>query len=62
VIRTGDLIVSDADRVVALPLEIAARVLEQADARVRQEQDIFDRLRAGATTLDVYGLGGVFGA
>jgi regulator of RNase E activity RraA len=55
-VRTGDLIVGNADGVIALPSELAARVVERADTRARQEHEIFDRLRAGGTTLEVYEL------
>jgi len=57
VIRQGDLIVGDRDGVVALP---AARVAEAIDAGVRREADEAEkivRIRAGARTLDLYGLG-----
>ncbi|HET8969718.1 MAG TPA: dimethylmenaquinone methyltransferase [Candidatus Nanopelagicales bacterium] len=55
-VRTGDTIVADADGVVVLPAEIAEAVVEQADLRVAKEESIIRRLRAGETTLEVYGL------
>ncbi|GAB3469964.1 RraA family protein [Kineococcus endophyticus] len=55
-IRTGDLVVADADGVVVLPAERVDAVLHTADERATKEQDIFTQLKAGATTLQVYGL------
>lgn len=56
VVRTGDLVVGDADGVVVLPADRARAVLDAADERVANEQEIFAKLRAGATTLQVYKL------
>ncbi|NIL77876.1 RraA family protein [Rhodococcus sp. B10] len=56
-VRTGDLVVADADGVVAIPQEQIGRVLDSSDARVADETRIFDELRAGKTTLELYGLG-----
>ncbi|QSE84835.1 RraA family protein [Rhodococcus koreensis] len=53
-ITTGDLVVADADGVVAIPLEHVTDVLDRSDARVADEKRIFDELRAGKTTLEVY--------
>jgi 4-hydroxy-4-methyl-2-oxoglutarate aldolase len=55
-VHRGDLIVGDADGVVAIPADRAADVLDRAEARERDERLIFERLRAGETTLSVYGL------
>lgn len=57
-VRRGDTVVGDADGLVVLAAEIAARVVEAADERVRQEQEIIHSLRAGKTTLDLYRLDG----
>jgi 4-hydroxy-4-methyl-2-oxoglutarate aldolase len=56
-ISSGDLIVGDADGVVAIPRADITRVLDAADARVAQEQEYLARLRAGERTLDLYGFG-----
>src|SRR6266436_871411 len=56
VVHPGDLIVGDADAVVSIPAADAARVVELALARERDEQRIMERLAAGETTLRVYGL------
>jgi 4-hydroxy-4-methyl-2-oxoglutarate aldolase len=58
VIATGDLIVGDADGAVAIPAADIDRVLDAADARVELEREFLDRLRAGATTLELYRLPG----
>ena len=57
-IVTGDLIVGDADGVVAIPQADIERILDAADARVAQERDFFTRLRAGASTVELYSLPG----
>ncbi len=55
-VRTGDLVVGDADGVVVIPAAWVPDVLDRAEARVAQEAAILDRLRAGASTLELYGL------
>lgn len=55
-VRTGDLVVADADGVVVVPADVAARVVDTADERVAKEATIMDRLRAGESSLEVYGL------
>lgn len=56
-INPGDLIVGDADGVVAVPPEDIARVLDAADERVAQEQEHLQRLRVGSRTIDLYSFG-----
>lgn len=58
-VRRGDLVVGDADGVVVLPAERAVEVVGEAHRREAAEQLIFDRLAAGETTLDIYGLSAV---
>ncbi|MEV7632969.1 RraA family protein [Microbacterium sp. NPDC089318] len=53
----GDLIVGDADGVVAIPQADVARVLDAADRRVAEEADFLARLRNGERTIDVYPFG-----
>ncbi len=55
-VHSGDLVVGDADGVIVIPQQIADRVLDTADERVAKEADIIRRLRAGETSLDIYGL------
>ena len=56
VVRPGDLVVGDADGVVAFPAVRAAEVIAAAQGRDAAEQDILRRLSAGETTLDIYSL------
>lgn len=51
----GDLIVGDADGVVAIPRARAAEVIGKSVQREADEAEILARLRAGESTLDVYG-------
>jgi regulator of RNase E activity RraA len=55
-LATGDLVVGDADGVVAIPQADIDRVLTAADARAAQENDFFAQLRSGATTVNLYDL------
>jgi 4-hydroxy-4-methyl-2-oxoglutarate aldolase len=54
-VSAGDLIVGDCDGVVCIPRERAADVLDAAAKRETMEADILRRLRAGESTLAVYG-------
>jgi regulator of RNase E activity RraA len=53
-IRTGDMIVADADGVVIVPIEIAGEVLVKAEALVADETRIRDALLAGASPDDLF--------
>jgi 4-hydroxy-4-methyl-2-oxoglutarate aldolase len=55
-VNPGDLVVGDADGVVIIPAAHIEQALDRADARVADEKRAFEALRAGATTLDLYGL------
>lgn len=54
-VQAGDLIVGDADGVVAIPGARAAEVVEKAKVREAEEAAILRRLEAGESSLDVYG-------
>ena len=54
VVHPGDLVVGDADGVVAIPRERAADVVAAAQQREAKEALTLDRIRAGERTLDVY--------
>jgi len=56
-VAEGDLVVADADGVVVVPAARAAEVRARSDERDRAEADTIRRLRAGETTLAIYGLG-----
>jgi 4-hydroxy-4-methyl-2-oxoglutarate aldolase len=53
-VNAGDLIVGDADGVVAIPRERAAEVVAAAEQREAKEAAILERIRAGERTLEVY--------
>ncbi|HVW70574.1 MAG TPA: 4-carboxy-4-hydroxy-2-oxoadipate aldolase/oxaloacetate decarboxylase [Steroidobacteraceae bacterium] len=55
VVHPGDLIVGDADGVVAVAASAASAVIEAARRRDTEEAAILRRLEAGETTLDIYG-------
>lgn len=57
VINDGDAVVGDADGGVVVPAERVLEIAAAAQAREAREKDILGRLRAGARTLDIYGLG-----
>jgi len=55
VVHAGDVIVGDTDGVVALPQAQLAAILQAAAERDAFEADVMRRLRAGETSLDIYG-------
>jgi len=55
-VSTGDTVVADADGVLVLPASIVDATVAAGEARVAKEDDWMDRLRAGATTVDLLGL------
>lgn len=55
VIRAGDLIVGDTDGVVAIPSGCVETVVAAAQKRETDEARILERLKAGETTLGIYG-------
>lgn len=54
-VAAGDLVVGDGDGVCAVPHARAAEVIEKSLRREADEAAILQRLRAGASTMDVYG-------
>ncbi len=56
VVHPGDLVVGDADGVIALPHKGIAEIVARADQRIRDEHRIVDLLRQGATTVELYNL------
>ena len=55
IVSSGDLIVGDADGVVAIPAARVESVLAASQRREVEEANILERLKAGETTLDIYG-------
>lgn len=56
IIRQGDLVMGDADGVIALSPEQALAAVPKAIERDQKEVAILERIRAGESTLDVYNL------
>jgi len=54
-VQPGDLIVGDADGVVAVPAGTAAEVIVAARRRDEEEAAILKRIATGERTLDIYG-------
>lgn len=55
-VRTGDWLVGDADGVVAVSPEALDDVIAAARTREAKELGMFERLKAGATTVELLGL------
>ena len=56
-VQAGDLVVGDTDGVVVIPQARAAEVVAAAERREAEEAAIIARLKAGETTMAVYGWG-----
>jgi 4-hydroxy-4-methyl-2-oxoglutarate aldolase len=56
VIEPGDIVLGDADGVVVVPKAEGPGILEKAIQRVGKEEEIKRQLRAGETTMQIYGL------
>jgi len=55
VVHAGDLVVGDADGVVVIPHARAAEVVAAGEKRELDEADILLRLKAGESTMQIYG-------
>lgn len=55
VVHAGDLVVGDADGVVVIPNARVAEVVDKSAEREAYEAAVMERLRAGETSLDVFG-------
>ncbi|MET8877504.1 RraA family protein [Nocardia sp. NPDC004278] len=55
-VHAGDLVVGDADGVVVIPAERVAEVVAASHRREADEAAYMDRLRAGESTMAIYGL------
>ncbi len=54
-VNPGDIILGDCDGVVVVPQEFEDEVFAKAQAKFDKEQHIVEQLKAGKTTLEVYG-------
>ncbi len=57
VVAPGDLVVGDRDGVVVLPQARVAEIIAAGQRREADEAEKIARIRAGETTLDIYGFG-----
>lgn len=55
-IRRGDMVIGDADGVMIVPQVDAERIFDDSRRRDADEAEIFARLRAGETSVDIYNL------
>jgi len=55
-VRTGDWVVGDRDGVTVVAGASLAAVLAAGEARAAREQMMFERVREGATTVELLGL------
>ncbi|MBQ3402001.1 MAG: 4-carboxy-4-hydroxy-2-oxoadipate aldolase/oxaloacetate decarboxylase [Synergistaceae bacterium] len=60
-VRPGDIVAGDCDGVVVVPREHEDEVFAKALAKFEKEQHIVEQLKAGMTTLDVYGFNELIG-
>jgi len=56
IIRHGDLVLGDADGVIALTPNQARRAIPASERREADERDIIERIGSGALTIDIYNL------
>jgi 4-hydroxy-4-methyl-2-oxoglutarate aldolase len=56
VIEPGDIVLGDADGVVVVPRSEGQGILDKSVKRIDNEEEIKRQLRAGKTTLEIYGL------
>ncbi len=54
-VRPGDIVAGDCDGVVVVPREDEDEVFARALAKFEKEQHIVEQLKAGKTTLEIYG-------
>jgi 4-hydroxy-4-methyl-2-oxoglutarate aldolase len=56
----GDLIVADGDGVIAVPRADAARVIAAAQAKMRREDEVAEKVRDGAAVWDLSGAAAIY--
>ena len=54
-VRPGDIIAGDCDGVVVVPFEYEDEVFAKALEKFNKEQEIVEKLKAGMSTLEIYG-------
>ena len=55
-VRQGDLVVADSDAVVVFDPADVPDIVEKGRARLDKEAEIMERVRAGETTCEIFGL------
>ncbi len=55
-VNPGDLVVGDDDGVVVVPAGRVGGLMERCQARIKKEEEIVERIDAGATTVELQGL------
>jgi 4-hydroxy-4-methyl-2-oxoglutarate aldolase len=56
IVEPGDIVLGDADGVVVIPKAEGQAVLKTSIRRVKHEEEVKRQLRAGKSTLEIYGL------
>jgi 4-hydroxy-4-methyl-2-oxoglutarate aldolase len=59
-VSPGDLIVADGDGVIAVPRKDAARVIAAAQAKMRKEDEVAEKVRDGAAVWDLSGAAAIY--
>lgn len=59
-VRPGDLVVGDGDGVICVPRDDAARVVAAAQAKMRKEDEVAEKVRAGAAVWDLSGAAAIY--
>lgn len=54
-VNPGDMVLGDCDGVVVIPREKEDQVFEKAQAKFTKEEKLVEELKAGKTTLEIYG-------
>lgn len=54
-VNPGDMVLGDCDGVVVIPREKEDQVFEKAQAKFAKEEKLVEELKAGKTTLEIYG-------
>lgn len=57
-VTPDDVVIADADAVIAIAAHRLVEVVVKADRRAAEERDVIATIRAGASTVDIYRLGG----
>lgn len=59
-VQPGDLIVADGDAVICVPRDDAAQVMEAARAKMRKEDEVTEKVRAGGAVWELSGAAAIY--